>query len=313
MKKEYLILIGIILILGVYLFVHKENRDHYSLPQIQKIDVKEITGIDIIKDEQQISFSKKEKNWTFTDKAYPADTFQIDAMLNVYKSFNLTTLVSEQGDLNRYELDKKHGIQIKYLKGNDVVFDVMLGKTAPTFNHTFVKLPQDKNIYHATGSLRSDFDKEIMEFRDKTVLAFNKSVIKQFTITKDNLSKTATLIQKKNDKKQDIISWNFEDDTQADLDTVAALLSVLNDLRCETYLDTDIENIKEQALSFYQVTLKGNVDHELTLYKNSTGKNFTGVSSMNKYVFALNTQNEKQIITSIEKLLGIYKTENTKE
>ncbi|MBU1194184.1 MAG: DUF4340 domain-containing protein [Proteobacteria bacterium] len=314
MKKEYLILTGVILILGVYLFVHKENRDHYSLPRIQKIDTKEITGIDIIKDEQQISFSKTDKNWTLTDTAYPADTFQVDTLLNVYKSFQLTTLVSEKGDLNRYELDKKQGIQIQYLKGKDVVFGVVLGKTAPTFNHTFVKLSEDKNIYHAAGSLRSDFDKEVEAFRDKNVLTFNKSAIKQFTVAKDNLSETLMMTQKQNDKKQDIISWNFEDDTQADIDTVAALLSVLSDLRCETYSDdTRIENLKEQALPFYRVSLKGTVDHELTLYKDSTDKKFIGVSSMNKYVFVLSRHNEKQIITSIEKLLGIYTPEDTKE
>lgn len=318
MKKEYIILIGIILILCTYLFVHKDNRDNYSLPQIPKIETKEITGIDIIKNQKQISFSRDQKVWTLTDKTaeemnYPADPFMIDKMLNALKSLKLTTLVAQDGYLNRYELDEKQGLRIQFSKGHDVVFEIMLGKTAPTFNHTFVKLSLNDNVYHAAGNLKPDFDKDILDFRDKKVLSFNKAAIKQFTIAKDNVSKTLTLTQKKNEKEQAVITWNFQDNTPADLNTAAALLSGLSDLRCETYPDTAIEKIKEQATAVYRVSLKGTVDHELTLYKTEADKNLIGVSSMNKYVFTLNKHNENEIITSIEKLLGIYNPKDKEE
>ena len=48
-----------------------------------------------------------------------------------------------------------------------MVFEFTIGKQAPSFNHTFVMTGSDKNIYHAKGSFRADFNKTVDEFKEK--------------------------------------------------------------------------------------------------------------------------------------------------
>ncbi len=307
MKKEYLILIGIILILCAYLFIHKGNRDHYSLPEIPQINIENVTGIIIEKNDASLFFSKNEKEWTLTDKLYPADNYLIDNMLAIFKVFKLSTVVSQKENLARYELDKKQGLQIKLIEKENTVFELTIGKTAPTLNHTFVKVSGDKNIYHAVGSFRSHFDKGIDDYRDKNVLPFKQASIKQLSLKKETLSKTLVSTQTQNDKEQNITTWSFEGNTPADQKIVSALLSDLENLACEKYLDISIETLKKSTKPLCSIQLENKTIHGLTLYQNSTNKNLIGISSMNKYVFAINQNTGKQIISNIDELLGINK------
>jgi len=171
MKKEYLILIALILILGAYLLFHKENKDNTILPEIIKIDISKITGLVIDKKEGPIKFTKKEGGWVLTDKEYPADSPSVENMLDTLKKLKLSALVSQKGDLKKYELDNENHIKVKAVNGQETLFEFTMGKTAPTFNHTFVMLTNDKNVYHANGSFRSYFDKSVEDFKEKKIVA----------------------------------------------------------------------------------------------------------------------------------------------
>jgi len=167
MKKEYLILIAIILFAGSYLFLHKEDQANYKLPEITAIDTAKITRIIIKKDQGTIKFTKKNKDWVLTDKELPADSSLVQNMFDTFKTFKLTALVSQKSDLQRYELDEKKSINIKLLDKEKTIFEFTVGKQAPSFNHTFVMIASDKNIYHAKGSFRADFNKTVDEFKEK--------------------------------------------------------------------------------------------------------------------------------------------------
>ena len=167
MKKEYLILIAVIVFASLYLFMHKENKDNYKLPEIKTIDTSKLTGLIIKKDKETIKFVKKDKNWVLTDKEYPVDSTALQDMLDIFQTFKLTALVSEKKDLQRYELDKKKQIHVKLLEKDKTIFEVTMGKPAPSYNHTFVMIANDKNIYHANGSFRADFNKSVDDFKKK--------------------------------------------------------------------------------------------------------------------------------------------------
>ncbi|MCK5836518.1 MAG: DUF4340 domain-containing protein, partial [Desulfobacula sp.] len=140
MKKEYLILIALILILSAYLFLHNTNKDHYTLPEISKMDVTKITGITLDKRDGSIPFKKKETHWTLTDNDYLADSPAVKNMLDTLETLKLTALVSEKGDLKRYELDDENRIRVTVSEGAKTVFEFTLGRIAPSLNHTFVML-----------------------------------------------------------------------------------------------------------------------------------------------------------------------------
>jgi len=170
-------------------------------------------------------------------------------------------------------------------------------------------LANDKNIYHANGSFRGDFNQPLDDFRDKKVLEFNKKSIKQFSIEKDGKSKTLISKEEKSEEKENHITWSSEDGTSVDKEVVSDLLSNISFLECEKYLDTPDKNSLKNKKSLGRIQLENQNTIELTLYKNDKQDNIIGISSMNGYLFSLGESNGSKIVENIEKLLGIEKIE----
>ncbi|MDA3915454.1 MAG: DUF4340 domain-containing protein [Deltaproteobacteria bacterium] len=309
MKKEYLILIVVIIFAGSYLLLHKENRDNYKLPEIEDINTSKLTGIIIKSSNGNIKFIKKGENWILTDKEFPADSSSVQDMFDTLKTFKLTALVSQKKDLQRYELDEKKHVHVKLLENSKTIFEFTIGKPAPSFNHTFVMLANDKNIYHANGSFRGDFNQSLDDFRDKKILEFHEESIKQFSIEKDGKSKTLISKEEKSEEKENNITWSSEDGTSVDKEAVSDLLSNISFLECEKYPNTPDKNSLKNKKSLCRIQLENKNTIELTLYKNDKQDNIIGISSMNDYLFSLSESDGSRIVENIEKLLGIEKKE----
>ena len=182
MKKEYLILILIIAALAGYLVLNKEDRRQYTLPDPPAVDSKKIDRLTVEKPDQTLDFIRTQSGWVVTKLSYPADSAAVRQMLDVISGLRLSALVSEKQDVIRYELDNTHRLIVTAFEGETPVLSLKIGKTAPTYNHTFVMLENDPNIYQANDSFRSHFNKSLDEFRDRRVLTFQEAHIKAITI-----------------------------------------------------------------------------------------------------------------------------------
>ena len=327
MKKEYLILIAIILILGAYLFLHQENRDNYALPVTQKIEASQISRINLFSQKETIEFRKKADHWVINKEEYAASSSDIQNMIDTIATFKLTALVSETGEKRRYELDDEHHVRVNVFKGDQSIFEFSMGKTAPTFNHTFVMLKDDKNIYHANGSFKSNFDKDMDDFRDKKVLEFKKESIQKFSVEKDGLSKTFvaenqtahtqaanTAETKKTESAEETreVSWRSTDDSLVDPKTITELLSSISSLECETYSYEITKTELNTHPPLCTISLENPDKLRLEIFKKGDGDPLFGISSMNNDAFLLSAYGGQEIITKIEALLGIEKEEPEK-
>ncbi len=327
MKKEYLILTALILILGAYVLFHKENRDHTNLPEIKKIDTSGVTEIILDKKDGPIRLTGKGDAWTLTDKAYPANLSAVKNILDTLKTFKLSALVSGKGDLNRYELDEGGRIRVRVMAGEKVVFELSMGKTAPTGNHTFVMIGNDQNVYHADGSFRPYFDKSVAEFRDKKVVEFKQESIRKITIGKGETFKIFSLTKKsapapkdQTDKKDKTgkkdeprVSWNDENGIPADKEVIESLLSSLSFLECDDYLNDSGKDELKDATPLCLIRLENDTVIEVKLFPAETEDRFTGISSMNPYAFFLDQYTGKDMVSDIETLLGLTGSKENKE
>lgn len=308
MKKEYIILTILIILLGGYLLLHKENKDNYTLPEIQKIETEQISKILIQNQNGSIELNKTDGSWTVTDKKYPADGTMVMSMLDTFKGFKLTALVSQSSDLERYELDKANAINVGIFNGTKETFKFTMGKTAPSYNHTFIMLADDKNIYHASGSFRNDFDQSYESYRDKKVFEVKKDSVKKLVIQKDGKNKTFLVPTDQKDKAETI--WQHDDGKPADKEKINTLLSSLAMVNCKEYPENiNIQELKSNVPAC-TIKLAAKENLLLSLYPIEGKKEFLGISSMNSYVFKLSQFDSKEIISNIDTILGI--TQETK-
>ena len=320
-KKEYFILGGVILALILYLVFKGRDRDIYPLPEIAKIDVTEVSKIEVSRKGGSIVLSKKEGQWYIDSEEYPADTKAVETMLETIGELAVTVVVSESKNYERYDLADDQKIGVTAWIGERPVREFEIGKTAPSYQHTFVKLGKDDPVYHAKGSFRYSFDKAVEELRDKTALSFDTAEITEMKITKGKdrviITRNKTTSEAKVDQggqgdgttepgKGERI-WQTNDGTILDEAKCNDLLGSLSKLRLENY----IEGLNKEAFKdpIYSIQLKGKEDHALSIYekRNKDDKEHPASSSFNPYPFTLSEEQLKSVMKTPDDLLTILK------
>ncbi len=299
-KKEYIILVIIIIALSVYLVMRRGDRTLYELPEIPQVSQKEITRLEITRGKTVIDLNKKENSWYIAPKEYPADADKVKNMLNSIEKLTMTALVSESKNYNLYDLSEEAKINVKAWQGDSLKRDIDVGKTAPSFRHTFVKTAGDDRVYHARGNFRNTFDTTVDDLRDKTILTYTPSDIQQLRITKEKQSfilNRSQLPEKEEsstaDKKETAsppaqkTAWQTPDGRTGDEAAVYQLLNTLSDLRCEAFIE---DRVKEDFTTpLITIQLKGAQEYTLSIFAKTEEKEteHPAISSASRYAFLL--------------------------
>lgn len=320
LKKEYAVLAVIIIGLVLYLVFHKTDRTHYSTPVLTEIPATKISKIDLTVSGTPVELSRKDDIWYIGEEAYPADSGKVKDMLDILEKLSVTALVSESKNYIRYDLDDANKISVKAWIGTEAGREFDIGKNAPTFQHTFVKLKGDPNVYHAGGDFRNKFDYTADELRDKTVLSFEKDSIGEIHIVKDGQtliarrekgSEAQTEAEKETNKtdktppkaEQSEIVWRTGKGQSLEKEKVQRLLSSLSNLKCKTYInDRKKEDLEKPLCS---IILKGVADYSIDLFPKTTedAKVHPARSSENDYPFELPEAKANSIFSASDDLL----------
>ena len=322
-KKEYIALVVVIVALVAYLVFHKTDRTHYQLPEVPEVSEKKISKLEITSKGEKILLNKKDDDWSIGEKAYPADKGKVNDILGILVDLSVSTLVSESKNYVRYELDDDKRISVKAWTGGDLSRELDIGKAASTYQHTFIKLAGDPNIYHARGYFRTKFEKSADDLRDKVVLSFKEDEIKAVEIYKDQSTTIISQKEKPSENKEEKgtepekdkgpekdapkqFEWRTADGKIMEASKMKDLISYFTDLRCEAYIeDKNKEDFADNDPTM-RITLKGEKDYSLSVFARDKEKedNTPAVSSMNQYSFFVTGSAVEQINDKIKALLN---------
>jgi hypothetical protein len=321
-KKEYIILVLIIILLSVYLYKRSADRTLYELPELAQVNEKELTKLEITRDKTVMVLNKKDDKWYIAPAEYPTDANKVKDMLNAMKDLALTALVSESKNYNRYELDEGQKINVKAFQGDSLKLDIDVGKSASSFRHTFVRPSGDERVFHAQGNLKNAFDVNVDTLRDKTVLSLNAADIQQININKEQQSlaftRTQVPVEVKTpdaEKETDAPSaapkqaWLAANSQPVNESAINQLLNALANLRCEKFID---DRQKEDFKSpQFTIALKGDQDYNLSIFSKAAENdaNYPAVSSGSDYPFELSTSQVERIMKEPSALLQTPKTD----
>jgi hypothetical protein len=325
-RKEYIILVAIILALSLYLLLRKQDRTHYKLPGVTPIAQADISKIEIFKKGSAITLIKKDTIWRIAPEGYPADASKVRDMLDKIEKLALTALVSESKNYTRYDLGDDKKLAVKAWAGDTLKRDFAIGKVAPSYRHTFVQLSGDYRVYHASGNFRGVFDQTLDKIRDKVVLKFDKAEITEIRVSKGKESKgfgrKQVPVEIKLDQQGEASSppatrtetlWETAEGQKADQAELDRLLTILSNLRCEKYLD---DRKKEDLTEpIYTVQARGIQEYSLSIFgrPDKDTKAYPAISSVNDYPFSLQEQQANDIMKDPEELLTKPKKESAEK
>ncbi len=313
-KKEYLILVIVIIALAAYLSFRTTDRSQYSLPVLEPVSTEAVSKIGIKGTEGHVEIEKSDGKWFVLPDKYPVNTGKVKAILEVASQLKLTALVSESKNYDRYDLTDEKKTAVRVWAGDQVVLELDVGKTASSFRHTFVKIAGDHRVYHARENFRNTFEETVDSIRDKTVLGFEVKDVRKIVITKNGRPETFTRVEtvapapdptseeaaKEKPAAEKTPLWKRSNDDKIDIEKVNRFLSTLEGLECDRYIygrkKADLKN------PIFSVTLEGTRNHTLHLFeaRDKAGENFPAVSSQNDYPFELVKYRAEDIMKGLD-------------
>ena len=308
-KKEYIILILIIIGLAAYLFLRSADRTRYQLPALADLESNAITKIEISNESNSITLKKRDNRWYLESQGYLADSTMVNRMLTILETLSLTALVSESKDYQRYDLHPAKRITVKAWQAETLQRHFDIGKAATSFRHTFVRLADDNRVFHATDNFRGHFEQTTDSLRDRQVLAFKAADIQAVQITKGQAS--VKMVRKEaplepaasQPEKPDAppsaaikFEWQDRDGNKINDQNLNPMLTRLSNLKCVRYMD----EVKKDSFSkpVYTVKLKGIVDHQLDIFAKpqKDDAEYPAVSPGSDYPFLLSDGQVQQIM-----------------
>jgi hypothetical protein len=290
------------LIIGLGIFLWRDKADHvqYQLPSVDPVPTSSISQVTLTQGDDTLVIRKDNGKWTIPPRGYPASHGQVERILQALSDLQLTALVSESKHYERYDLDSKQAIEVTARDQDTILRRFFAGKTASNYQSTYVRLPDDPNVYLAKSNLRPALDVDAASLQDKLVLSFAPDHIKGMKIQTTNGTAHFTLQSSPQNATEK--RWVAAQNQDANATLINKLTAHLSGLKCAGYIE-DKEKADFASPKIW-ISLHGENDHELQLFPQDDVETdqMAGISSDNPFPFLLSAYNSKQITERAAKL-----------
>jgi hypothetical protein len=272
-RITYIVLTGLIVVLSLYLVLRQRDRMQYTIPELRALNVGEIGMIEIEQSEATVQLVRSGDIWQIQPGGFPADPQLIGEMLKTAATLNLTELVSVTGNYSRFGLEEQSRIRVTVYKDEKALRSFELGKSSPTYRHTFVRIDGDERVFQTPGDPGAFFGLSGEDLRDRSVLSFDPETITAIRAQGDGwnveLAKTGA-------------TWAAKSGEPWETKTIGELLATLSDLDAFSYA----EQGRQEDGSIFSIILTGLKTYTLEVFSRQDNL-YPARSSENAYPFNL--------------------------
>ncbi len=311
MKKEYIFLAIVIVVLSLYLIFRSQDKTHYSLPRLATIEESEVSRLVVKLPDSSITLKHHDREWKIMPYGYPAGGTRLSDMMESMENMEITDMVSQSRNYQRYDLSPEKRIEVKVYSDDQMIRSLVIGKAAPTRHHTYVMLNEDPNVYQCRNNIRRKFEVEAKDLRDRQVMAFTRTAIRGLDIAcpDDSLSIREAAEQPSGEEGAvpPDVQWETGAGEQLDERALDKLITALNNLKCTEYInDRSKDDFKDPI---YTITLDTPEEASLSIFEMNQSNKYPAISSQNDYPFLISKYKGEQIMKKREDLLEEKDTE----
>ncbi|MCK5681476.1 DUF4340 domain-containing protein [bacterium] len=302
MKKEYLLLVVVIVGLAALLVYQKKGKTNYQLPELTHIDAP-VNHLVLAEEGRTVELRQVDGSWVVGPVPYRADNVRAAKMVDEIINLQLVALISEKENYQLYELNDKKCFVAKLYNDQTLLREVVIGKNSASLRQTYVMLADDPNVYQALGNLRRNFFSTIPELRDKKVLQIswqerkklNKislerlvdgeiETLEMVKITPDANSDESK-VDAANGESTPVSGWQVKSGALVDDVVISGLLDAISELKCTNYLEElDLGDFEKPT---YRVLLSGAASEFSIAFLEHANNEYQALSSQSTQPFLL--------------------------
>ncbi len=263
--RNTLLLLGVFIILGGYIYLFELNRDIGEKGEkILDFAEEDVEAIVLIYRDQMIGLNRKPSGkWMLTQPLQaPADESVIHGILTALNFSEVKRIIEERPskkDLATFGLDNPWVKLLITLKKEKTLPAILVGEKTPVGYSAYVKRANEPAVLLTSASLRSTLEKKLSDFRDKGILRVDPERVAKIEIQTEKVS--LVLVRREGG------DWRLEapQNKEAKQAAVSAYLRTLTQLRATGFADNKSETLKKYGLKppLLKISLAGKASERL--------------------------------------------------
>lgn len=203
-KKVLLFAVVFISLAAIYFFmetsVGKRNKKEGPKLLFPELKIEKAALIKVKSTEKgEFILTKAKDVWQVkqNSQTYIASTDAVEKLLDKVAKMKIETVSSRNPkNFAAFEVSNEKGIETTILDSkNNSLAALVVGKSGPDLFSTYVRNKASNNVILTTGMLKTDFGKDLSDWRDKTIYSLKPGDITEYKMT-DNMT---TRLKKEND------------------------------------------------------------------------------------------------------------------
>jgi len=252
MNKSTRTLLILFALLAVIYFLFFRTKERVSTEKIDaKLFVADSTKIDkieLVRKSDAVTLEKVNGIWMVTKPVnYPADTSAVYPMLKDLKNFMIEDEASKNpAKFNEY-LDSVFNSQVTVYQEGKLLGTFILGKTASSYDVSYLKKPEEERILRASSITTANFNKFVKDFRNKRITSIATRLTNKMTFkSTDSNNVDFTAIKDSTQK------WYVDKDSIS-TSVMDGFLNMFENFNAEDFKDTTIAAfpVPTYTLTFY--------------------------------------------------------------
>ncbi len=186
MSRTVTILSGILIVQIILLGVL--SIDSHRVTQKEPFlanDTSQVDYIHIKNEDGEITLNRVGTGWKVTDPFnYPANPSYISTLLKKLNELERESVVtSKKSKFSQYELDDSTTVYVEVGVEGGTIDKFYCGKPSDTYSHTYMRYADSDEVLLVAGTPRSSFTRRPNDWRNKVILAVDKTMLKRVVLT----------------------------------------------------------------------------------------------------------------------------------
>jgi LysM repeat protein len=293
MNRSTILLIVLLLVLGAIVLLmlpsDKEREASYTPADLSlKIDSASVVKIELKQKGKLIAMENVGGKWMLTTPIhFAADPSNIAQLIGGLSKFTTGSLISTNPEKqNIFQVDST-GTTVTVTDRSGKSTSVVIGKMGPSFSEVYFRLPTSKDVYLGKGIDTWSLNKEVKDWREKTIVNQPTESIKDLTYSSGN---------KEFAFHRDSTGWKSGSGV-LDAATMNPTLTSLSNLRADDFIDT-VANLQSHPVT---IAIHGSQNVNLNLYPSlpDSSKYFVQ-SSISSQMYVISKWTAQQLLKPIE-------------
>jgi hypothetical protein len=252
-KNVYFLVALLIVLLAAAYFVMNmpgevnTNAEHSSL--FLSVDSSAVDAIEVKSPTGDVKLERIGSTWYVTSPIhYRADQKSVENAIHECKTLSVLNLVSDKPEkFSIFHVDST-GTLVHLFQNGSMKSSIIIGKMGPNYTNSYVRKANANQVMLARGVLEFTFNKQLKEWRDRTIINIPRDEIKNITF--HNGKDSYQLVFKDS-------VWMI-DNKRAKTSAVNSLIASLSNFQADDFIDSTITPAPKISsyLSFTGMTLR---------------------------------------------------------